>query len=209
MQMLKVSVLGMYRANPHLFDGLTLPQEWQLSKQNCINQILLQCSCFEILYPDPEFLQEAISIWSETQQNVWYKFAQTLIFDYDPIHNYDRTETETISRSGTGNSTQRNTGTQTNNHTGSDESLVSAFNATTFQPESKIVYGGIDSRIDNLTSSAESEASQSETRTLNIAGNIGTMTTQEMIQQQREIIDVSMQQYIVDDFKKKFCILVY
>lgn len=207
--MVKVSILGMYRENPHLFDGLHLPAEWELSKENCIQQILLQCACFEILYPDPVFLQQAISIWSTTQENVWIKYAETLNYDYNPIHNYDRTETETIQRTGSGSSTQRNTGTQTLNHTGNDENRVSAFNANDYQPESKQIYGGIDSRIDNLTQTGEAETSNGESRTLHIAGNIGVTTTQQMIEDQRKIIDTTIQQYIVDDFKHKFCILVY
>ena len=207
--MVKVSILGMYRENPNLFDGLHLPAEWELSKNNCIDQILLQCACFEILYPDPVFLQQAITIWSTTQENVWSKYAATLTLEYNPIHNYDRTETETIQRTGSGSSTQRNTGTQTLNHTGNDESRVSAFNANDYQPESKQIYGGIDSRIDNLTQTGEAETSNGESRTLHIAGNIGVTTTQQMIEEQREIIDATIQQYIVDDFKHKFCILVY
>lgn len=207
--MVKVSVLGMYRENPNLFDGLNLPAEWSLSKENCIDQILLQCACFEILYPDPVFLQQAITIWSKTQENVWIKYAATLNLDYNPIHNYDRTEEETINRTGSGNSTQHNTGTQTLNHTGNDENRVSAFNANDYQPESKQIYGGIDSRIDNLTQTGEAESTSGETRRLHISGNIGVLTTQAMIEEQRRIIDTTIQQYIVDDFKHKFCILVY
>lgn len=191
--MVKVSVLGLYNENPHLFDGLNLPGEWSLSKENCVNQILLQCACFEILYPDPVFLQDAIAIWSTTQNNVWSKFAETLILQYNPIHNYDRTETETISRTGTG--------TQQITNTGNDENQVSAFNASTYQPERKVVY--------NSGNSSETEAENSESRTTHISGNIGVTTTQEMIKAQREIIDATIQQYIVDDFKHKFCILVY
>lgn len=207
-----VSVLGMYRENQNLFNGLTLPAEYAAQKPNLINQIILQCTCFEILYPDPEFLQTAIGIWSETQQNVWYKYMRTLTLQYNPIHNYDRTESETIERTGEGTSTRTNTGTQAINKTGNDQNLVSAFNQTTpdtYSPHSKTVYGSIDQRVDNLTDSVESEGSNTETKTSTISGNIGVTTTQQMIQQEREILDATLVQYIVDDFKRKFCLLVY
>lgn len=207
--MAKVSVLGMYRENPNLFNGLTLPGEWNLQKENCINQILLQCACFEILYPDPVFLQDAIGIWSATQANVWSKYAATLTLDYDPIANYDRTETESITRSGTGTSTRTNTGTQTVNHTGQDSELVSAFNSADYAPHNRITYGGIDGRVDNLTQGDSAQSSGTETRTSSISGNIGVTTTQQMILQERDIVDATIQQYIVDDFKRKFCVLVY
>lgn len=40
-------------------------------------------------------------------------------------------------------------------------------------------------------------------------GNIGVTTTQEMIKQQREVAEFNIIQRIVDDFKMRFCILVY
>ena len=40
-------------------------------------------------------------------------------------------------------------------------------------------------------------------------GNIGTVTTQDMIEQQRNIIDISLYKVIVNSFKNEFCILKY
>ena len=40
-------------------------------------------------------------------------------------------------------------------------------------------------------------------------GNIGVTTTQEMIKQQREVAEFNIMARIVDDFKMRFCILVY
>lgn len=42
-----------------------------------------------------------------------------------------------------------------------------------------------------------------------IHGNIGVTTTQEMIKQEREIADFDIYKFIVEDYKKEFCIMVY
>lgn len=43
----------------------------------------------------------------------------------------------------------------------------------------------------------------------NAKGNIGVTTTQQMIQQEREVVEFNIYDYIVDSFKLRFCILVY
>lgn len=40
-------------------------------------------------------------------------------------------------------------------------------------------------------------------------GNIGVTTTQTMIKEEREISDYSTVKYIVDSFKKRFCVMIY
>lgn len=40
-------------------------------------------------------------------------------------------------------------------------------------------------------------------------GNIGVTTTQSMIQQERTVVKFNLQDYIIDSFKQKFCLLIY
>lgn len=40
-------------------------------------------------------------------------------------------------------------------------------------------------------------------------GNIGVTTTQQMIREEREVVEFDVIQYIIDDFKSRFCLLVY
>lgn len=46
-------------------------------------------------------------------------------------------------------------------------------------------------------------------RTLHTHGNIGTMTVQQMIREERDVVKFNLIDYIVDSFKQRFCILVY
>ena len=43
----------------------------------------------------------------------------------------------------------------------------------------------------------------------NAFGNIGVTTTQQMIQQEREVVQFNIYDYITESFKNRFCILVY
>ena len=40
-------------------------------------------------------------------------------------------------------------------------------------------------------------------------GNIGVTTTQQMIEEQRRVVQFNLTNYIIDEFKKRFCILIY
>lgn len=40
-------------------------------------------------------------------------------------------------------------------------------------------------------------------------GNIGVTTTQQMIEEQRRVVQFNLTNYIIDDFIKRFCILIY
>lgn len=40
-------------------------------------------------------------------------------------------------------------------------------------------------------------------------GNIGVTTTQQMIREEREVAEFDVIQYIINDFKSRFCLLVY
>lgn len=46
-------------------------------------------------------------------------------------------------------------------------------------------------------------------RTGNAKGNIGVTTTQQMIEQERGVVEFNIYDYIIESFKKRFCILVY
>lgn len=54
-----------------------------------------------------------------------------------------------------------------------------------------------------------SKISADDTRTTTRTGNIGVTTTQQMIREEREVAEYSTIYYIVNSFKKRFCLMVY
>lgn len=54
-----------------------------------------------------------------------------------------------------------------------------------------------------------SGASTDVKRTARMWGNIGVTTSQQMIKEQREVVEFNISDYIIDSFKRRFCLLIY
>lgn len=87
---LTVSVLGMYTYNPNLFDGVVLPDG--MDKDVLVSQLTAQLAELELLYNDPDIMQQLITAWATASLLNWGKLWQAMTDDYNPLHNYDRTE---------------------------------------------------------------------------------------------------------------------
>lgn len=217
--MVKMSVIALYNYDNNLFTDLSIPDA--LDKPSMVDLILTECADFNVLYPDPDFFKARLATWSTRKLPIWTKLYQTTQYTYDPIANYDRTEThtETVTHTGTdANSTSNtasHTGTvqtiDTNTSTESKASYDSATLATTGQ----IGNSGNSTDTNNLTDTASGYS----TRTLNLAdsvnrsiravGNIGVTTTQQMIEQERDIDKFDIYDIILNDFIDAFCVQVY
>lgn len=128
-----------------------------------------------------------------------------------------------------GTNSQTKSRTSTGSRTGSQTHEVTGFNDNTLAVDSKdsttasdqLTDSGTDSGTDSSTTSEEREDSHSETRSEDLGetvtrththretGNIGVTSTMQLIKEQRDIVDFDVVQKIADEFKHKFCILVY
>lgn len=155
--------LTLYRYNQTLFDGFVVPNG--VDKDLVINNLLLEYGELEVVYPDFEFMKQALEYWSQKQLHVWNELYQALLYEYDPIENYDRKEdwTDTDTTSGTRDITHINTitGSQTSKQIddatthdslSTSEKLVgsqnadsttttslSAYNSSSFEPRDEVV----------------------------------------------------------------------
>lgn len=231
-----MSILGLYNWDNSIFDGFSPPKLFE--KDIYINSILMECAELEFLYPDPDFAKSSIAIWSKTREVAWQKLADTTTFDYNPIENYNRVESWTDERTNTGNRTasRTNSSNQTTNteltvsgtvESSSDSTRdVYGFNGTAGgglggAPAEKTTGNQSDSSSSNSNStvtgsggssensSEEKSGNETSKHTGNVSGNIGTTTTQQMIKEEREVSTFNLVDYVVRDFKERFCILVY
>lgn len=189
--MVTLSILGLYRANPTLFDGMVLPSG--VDKDTLLTELLSQCAEFEILYPDPDFMRLVLDSWARTCLFKWQKLADTMALSYDPISNYDRHEewTDTDNRK-----------EETEVTPGSTETTAQqGYENSGFVDAAKLTRGGKDA--------STLQHSGDLTRTGRAWGNIGVTTSQQMIESEREVSDFNIYQVIIDDFKRRFCLLVY
>ena len=191
---MKLSILGLYNYRPDIFDSIRLPKS--LDKQVFVNNLLMECAELEILYPDYSFCKFAFGVWSEKMIDQWEHFEETMYYEYDPISNYDRTDTRNVSRE-----TKSISAGKTNSSSDSVDK-VSAFDTGDFANSS--------SNINNNTSNSEGSASGNETEVerVNSKGNIGVTTTQQMIEAERNII-ANLYDRIITDFKYRFCLTLY
>lgn len=212
-----LSILGLYTYDNTIFDLLTLPEG--LSKDNLIKNILSRLAELEIIYPNPTVLKDLIGVWSVSCQYSWAKLYATMTATYNPIDNYDRTETRTLNSQETGSSQAGGadtvTGSAQNAKAGNILDKAAGFNtgAQALVDKNKTETNENDSLTTNGTTTygrTNAETfTKADTETIHARGNIGVTTTQQMLTQEREIAAFNIYDIITEDFKQKFCILVY
>lgn len=74
---------------------------------------------------------------------------------------------------------------------------------------STTTFGKTQNITEGKTYGSSLASTKSGTHTLRAHGNIGTVTTQAMIKEQREIEVFNMYDIIINDFRNRFCVLVY
>lgn len=197
-----LSILGLYNYDNSIFDNLVTPFE---DNETLIQNILMECAELEILYPDADFMKFAIGTWSQKQLPIWNKLYNTEKLEYNPLENANRTEetndTTIIdeSNNGTNNSTLDGVSTNTRQVFPFDDDLSRAQYIDDVRPHQEEDNNYTDNR----------EAKNTFTSIKNIKGSIGVVTPQEMIEQERNVSKFSTVNYIIDQFKQRFCILVY
>ena len=194
-----INTMMFYHWDETLFNAMSIPAG--IDRDLVVSAILEETSDFPIIITDLETLRFSINKWSAHRVDIWEHFLETTRYEYNPIENYDRTEEEESE------STKDDTMTSSTTRTGSDTDTeaVSAFNASglTDHTQSTTSYGSGSSGTDTV------DATDTFKRTLKVHGNIGVMSSQDMIKQEREIADFDIIDIIVNEYKKKFCILIY
>ena len=133
--MAMLTLMGLYNYDSTLFDSMVIPTG--LNRQQVINNIVLETAELEVVYPSPGFMKTAINLWSNTRLFTWERIYRTSLLEYNPIENYNRTETETTenSRQHSGSDTTTNTrqhsGADTTAETTSNEGTASGTSTTT------------------------------------------------------------------------------
>ena len=207
-----LSIAGLYSWDDHIFDLMQIPSG--VNRQNLIDNILLECEELTVIYPDWNFMQKAIGAWSAKELEVWNKIYDLEHMDYNPIENYDRHEEELENIGNKGKTV--NVNSSVNNSSALDMAentgRVAGFNADTLNPQNRQNSSSTNMSKDGGQASGMSIADTEQTRNKgsHIHGNIGVTTTQQMMQQELDILPkVHIDDYIIGSFKERFCILVY
>lgn len=229
-----MSLIGMERLNPDLFADIELPNKWSAADISAFKlELFAQTAEMDLLYSDSKIMQQMISAWSHRRKPIWDKLYDTLEFEYDPLHNWDRDETRTVtsSRRLDGSNTSSNTNNRSDNlqqsqngtvtGTGENTTKVAGFNSDTLVNREGANSSDHTSTVNTTTNTgtqtnqnnAESTNNEVEsTETTDVykaSGNVGVLSPQELIQKERDIVNFDLMQIIIDEFIRRFCILIY
>lgn len=209
-----------------IFDGMVLPED--LDDENgvvrtlIIDDIILRHGDTPLFIPDPAVMKYYVTSWSTKMLPVFTRFWNACIAEYDPIENYNRSEYRTETREDTMGNTRtldtENTvdGEVNESGTGTTENSVSAENVVTFSPEDKSVYTP-DLKTENDVTTTDTgtitdDGSYDGSLTIdsNIHGNIGVTTSQQMLEQELNIVPkLDVIRFISDSWAAEFCLAVY
>lgn len=128
----------------------------------------------------------------------WQKIVTALIAEYNPIWNKDGTINETMiygQDKVTAVTGQRD---QTNTHS------VSGFNEQGMHASDE------DHAVGQQATDTNTRDTRTDTRTVIEQGNIGVTESSAMVRHEVELrAEFNIYQIIADDFKKKYCLMVY
>lgn len=203
-----------YAAFPNCFDELQLPTN--IDRETLIATILSECADFGIA-SNVRLFPQMVKLWGKRRAYSIEKIMETTLFEYNPISNYDRTETTTDTdnqtsdgwtkndKNDTGSSTDAgwlhsdtdgtdNTST-TISSAGVDSVLMKDDTNTAVSGTTKTVQQNSSNNTVNSTVTTDEQGSHhNETgRTVvhssRISGNIGVTTSQQMIEAERALVN--------------------
>lgn len=195
----KLSILGMSLWDSKILDDFSLPDS--VDPETLKTLIFSETAELEVLYSEPSTFKTILKIWSKSRLSDWKRIELALNAEYNPIENYDRTETHNDVY--TRNLTE--SGESTSESTSADTAKKAAFNADTLV--------NTDSTSGNATGkdnhSTAYSGGDSRQITINAHGNIGVTTNQRMIAAELEIRRKNLYDIILNEFIDKFCLGVY
>lgn len=184
---LQQGICDIYDYDNTIFDKMQLPEG--IDRDLTLDAIFSKYGHTPLFRPDPEWLKYYIGSWSLKNAYTWSKLYITTTLDYDPISNYDRTETatdtrtmstkggedENINRKGSvtdsGTATTKESRSDEENSTQNDthakgttlERTISADNSSSYQPDNRESASGSDTDTSHINKANESSAMTSNT----------------------------------------------
>lgn len=197
---MRLTLIGLYNYDPTLFDALELPSP--IDKEVFINSLLLSDGERPLLYTSPAFMKNAIGVWSMKHAEDFRRIARALTEEYNPIHNFDRNEEYSDQESGTDSTST--TGKRTDNL--NNENTVSAFNSSTYQPDTNSKSTG---DVSSIGDSKMNYGHKLEHKG-HLYGNIGVTKSQEMVIDEIELRSkYSLYNVLAGMFTTEFCLYAF
>lgn len=196
-----LSVLALYKDDESIFNEMIIPNE--LDKDVLVDNILLDCAELEVLYPNPNVLKSAIGFWSKSRIKAWNDMKNVLIVDdYRPFINLERKESGYDLETRNLNSKAKSN----ENANGKVLNKISAFNSNNLENKDS----SDTSSNSNTSSNVDDTGTIRKDYEHTFEGDSAMFTKQNIIEQEMEMrLKYDLYKIIIDEFKKKFCLLIY
>lgn len=185
----KMTIIGMYEYDEHLFDDLVLPMG--LNKDTFINTLMLNYGEKPTLYTSVSFMRTAIELWGIKWFDSITRIVRALSEDYNPIHNYDRYEEfEDNEKTNNKGSVTNNVNSSSSASTsGSNENTVSAYNSSTYQPDNKTTNNNSTDikDVSNSSGNTTNDTDRNLKHKAHLYGNIGVTQNVDMIRNELDL----------------------
>lgn len=194
-----ITITSLLAWDNSLFDVLKVPEG--INRDTVVDNIVMECGELELLFADADFMKRAISSWSNSMINVWSRLNDTYELDTDSPWD---TDTDIYSENGmldgtdTRNSTSKTSGSDTTSQ------KVAGFNSEVLvdRQSDTINYGATVTGNDSTTMRHNTEKSGTHEITRK-------RDSADVIKKVRENRRFNIYEVIVNDFKERFCLLVY
>lgn len=204
-----ISIITAYKFNKHLFDDMVLPDAIikdnvqiapAINKEDIIDLIIAECGELNLVWSNPEYLQNLIGKWSKANLYNWERMYLALYEEYDPLTNYDRNEKTKDTR----------TPDLTNTYTDKNKNANVTRNYENGYNSGEQVQSGQTEADTNITTTNATSGTDVNEHEGRLWGNIGVTTSAQMLSGELEVrMKDNIHDIIVSMFKDKFCILVY
>ena len=224
-----LSLSGMLSYRPDVLDNLQLPQAptytemgvlpeqvrtaWSINLNDFKDFLCFQTMSMCLAVPDADWLKIAVGTWSKAHITEWQRMFETVFYKYNPLWNKDATMTEEVEGENSKTDSESATGAAVSNATAT--TYTHGYNDGTTHADDNLSWTHADKSKSNNRSDTEhtrgltSEGTNSSSKTVTERGNIGVTMVQDMVEKERELAKYSIEEYIADEFKKHFCLMLW
>ena len=196
-----ITLLSMISWNPNILDNLHIPANLNLEAIQ-IN-LIDECGELPLTVTNPKQFGILLDKWSTIQLDKWNRMQKALEIEYNPLENYDRQEIGDDLR------TPDLTNTYIDKNPNANKSNIKNYK-NGYNSNSQVLSDSSESTTGtDIETSNKSTGTENNHHDWHIHGNIGVTTSQQMLQSELDVAKNLVSDVIVDDFKNKFCIVVY
>lgn len=187
-----LTLTALYNYDPTLFDGMLLPIG--VDKDIFIENLIGETYELEVIYPDAEIMKSMITRWSNTMINEWRRLDEALGAEYSSLGAESRErEIHDLTLESLGGSN------------GSSDHSVAGFN--TNNADNLVPSANDSSRLTSNTSTTDTGELTREKR---LTGVIGGLTTADILEREVKFrSNYDIYSIIINNFKQRFCLMVY